>query len=263
MFYLVQNIRMCFGEIIKRFSEDIDITYDPGRKLSNKEYSRDIKKIEVSLSKRYKIEKINNERNDKNKASYVFFGKGKDEYIKLEIGASSKPHPKVLKKGIKSYIHEYLKYKEHFDDIEKYQMEEAEIYVLDMTRTFVDKLLAIRRHAYNGNIVNKARHIYDLVQLYNTNEIKEFLNNKKKFKELIKITKKSDGEYLKKRTNEIEYNPLGKFDFSRWKEKLDVNLKTRYEKLHEDILYQDYPLDFNEAMKVLLEIDNYLQDIEE
>lgn len=52
----------------------------------------------------------------------MFFGKGKDEYTKLEIDASSKSHPKVLKKGIKSYIHQYLKYKDYFDDIEKYQM---------------------------------------------------------------------------------------------------------------------------------------------
>ena len=67
------SLSKCYPGSIERFSEDIDLTYIPREELSNKQYDRDLKKVEKMMSQGGTIEKNEAERNDRNKSAYVFF----------------------------------------------------------------------------------------------------------------------------------------------------------------------------------------------
>ena len=78
-----------------------------------------IKKIEQTMTKGFSISKIKDERNKRNKSSFVWFDNEKHK-IKLEIGSSVRPDPYSLKK-IKSYIQEYLE-ENNPEDVEKFDL---------------------------------------------------------------------------------------------------------------------------------------------
>ena len=81
--------------------------------------------------------------------------------MKLEIGSSVRPHP-FSKKILKSYIHEQLEFIEAFDAIIEYQLVPVEINVLEIQRTFIDKLFAVKRHAICGTLSPNSLKFYSL-----------------------------------------------------------------------------------------------------
>ena len=99
------------------------------------------------------------------------------------------------------------------DVIEEYQLHEFYVNVLDIRRTFIDKLLAVKRHALCGTLENKVRHIYDVKKLMDRKDIRDFLQDKEQLKRILELTKETDIEYLEKRHSAIGYNPLGLFDY--------------------------------------------------
>ncbi|MDO5095970.1 MAG: nucleotidyl transferase AbiEii/AbiGii toxin family protein [Peptostreptococcaceae bacterium] len=258
------SLSKCFPNSIERFSEDIDLTYDPQEDLSDKHVERDLKSIEKILSSGFKVEKIIQERNPKNKSSYVWLSDENkdDEKIKLEIGASVRPHP-FSKKVIKSYIQEYLEYIQMHEEIEKLQLQSFEINVLHIERTFIDKILSVKRHALCGTLASKVRHIYDVVKLYSMDEIHDFMLQKDALKSIIQLTKQTDREYLSKRDLGKEYNPSDKYEFDKWREKFDKRVQKNYESLHETLLYTDKKQDFAKAIRVFEEINMVFDEIGE
>ncbi|WP_303978365.1 nucleotidyl transferase AbiEii/AbiGii toxin family protein [Streptococcus danieliae] len=133
-----------------------------------------------------------------------------------------------------------------------------------MTRTFLDKVLAVKRHAFNQDLLRKVRHIYDVVQLYEHPEIQNFLSDEATLKELLCLTKKTDQFYIGKRKNHIEgYNPDTPFAFESWKSLfIAPDIRKNYESLHEELLYTDVPQKFDEAIRVFEQIDSLLKQIE-
>lgn len=119
-----------------------------------------------------------------------------------------------------------------------------------MERTFVDKLMSVKRHAICGTIHKKVRHIYDVTRLFSLPEIKAFLNNADEVKRLVEITKQTDLYYLRKRNIGKEYNPVGEYDFDAWRHYLDDSVCVEYEKLHQELLYTNEKQNFGEAMAV-------------
>lgn len=253
------SLSKCYPGSIERFSEDIDLTF-LGMDKSDNYCDKQIKKIEKIMTNGHFIEKINEERNKRNKSSYVWFS-NRNTKIKLEIGSSVKPEPFSIK-TIKSYIHEYLE--THFPEyIEKYNLKEIKLNVLNIERTFIDKLLAIKRHAYCGTLSQKVRHIYDVIRLYEMENIKEFLNNKKDLKNIIRLTKNTDSYYLKKRKIAKDYNPLGVYGFDNFRIYFNDEIKKNYENLHKELLYTNKKQDFEYALTVLEKIDEIFKEIEE
>ena len=51
------SLSKCYTESIKRFSEDIDLTFIPKEQLSNNQYNKTLKKIENERSDRSKSSK--------------------------------------------------------------------------------------------------------------------------------------------------------------------------------------------------------------
>lgn len=257
------SLSKAYPNSINRFSEDIDLTYVPNEELSARQYDRNLKRIETIMSEGMNIEKIANERSDYNKSSYIWFSNEReDTSIKLEIGSTVRPDP-FSKRKVKTYIQEYLESIERNDIIEQNQMCVVNVNVLNIERTFIDKIMSIKRHAICGTLDKKVRHIYDVAVLYTHPTIKTFLENKNDLKKLIKMTKETDAFYFEKRNMISIYNPLEKYDFNKWKKYLDSNIKNRYETLHLDLLYTDKKQNFDYALQVLEKINNLFIEIDE
>ena len=175
------SLSKCYPNSIERFSEDIDLTF-LGMNKSDNVCEKRIKKIEQIITEGFITEKINSERNKRNKSMYVWFD-DKQKKIKLEIGSSVRPDPYSLK-TLKSYIHEYLE--DHLPQyVDIYNLQSVTLNVLGIERTFIDKLLSVKRHALCGQLSQKVRHIYDVTRLFAMIEIKQFLNNKEELKKIV------------------------------------------------------------------------------
>lgn len=254
------SLSKCYPGSIERFSEDIDLTY-LGMDESDKVCDRTIKKIEKIMTVGADIEKIDAERSNRSNSMLVWFG-DKSNRVKLEIGSSIRPAP-YSKKTLKTYIQEFLEERDGEEDIAKYELQEISLNVLNIERTFVDKLMSVKRHAICGTIDKKVRHIYDVTRLFELQEIKSFLEDKDELKRLIEITKNTDSYYLEKRNISKEYDSTGAYDFDSWEHYLDEQVRSTYENLHKDLLYTDDQQNFDNALNAFFEINDVLECIGE
>ena len=254
------SLSKCYPGSIERFSEDIDLTYIPEDGMTNKQIERKLKAIEKAMTAGADTEIIPEERNDRNKSIWFWHG-SRDSKIKLEIGSSVRPEPYGVK-TMKTYIQEYLENHGFNDVVVEYKLTEINVNVLNIERTFVDKIMSVKRHAICGTIKTKARHIYDVARLFGMQEIQDFLANKNELKRLMKLTKQTDSVYLEKRNIPENYDPTGAFGFALWKSEL-MTAKDAYEHLHEDLLYTDEKQNFDDAVSVFEKIDELLIQIGE
>lgn len=77
------------------------------------------------------------------------------------------------------------------DVIAEYELKEVVINVLAIERTFLDKVMSVKRHAICGTLGNKVRHIYDVTRLFQREDIQEFLKASEELKSLLRKTKDS------------------------------------------------------------------------
>lgn len=254
------SLSKCYPGSIERFSEDIDLTF-LGMELSDKACDKSIKQIEAIMTEGAQTDKITAERSNRSKSMYVWFANGENK-IKLEIGSSIRPDP-YSKKTFKSYIHEFLEEQGAEDDMQKFELASVTLNVLHIERTFIDKIMSVKRHAICESLDKKVRHIYDVTRLFTLPEIQTFLNNKAELKRLIQATKETDSYYLEKRGISKNYNPIEAYNFNFWKHYLNPQIRMRYESLHEDLLYTDEKQNFEDALATFVEIDSILKEIGE
>lgn len=254
------SLSKCYPSSIERFSEDIDLTF-LGMDLPDKECDKTIKKIETVMSAGAKTEKIGEERFPRSKSMWVWFD-NPAERVKLEIGSTVRPDP-YSRKQVRTYIQEFLDTRGDTEAIMQFELSAVEINVLDIERTFIDKLMAVRRHAICGTLNRKVRHIYDVVRLYQLPEVQTFLSEKEELKRLIKLTKETDSFYIGRRNTPVEYDPTGAYDFNSWQDRLDSAIQSIYESLHENLLYTDEKQDFQTAIKIFQRIDLLLHEVGE
>ncbi len=254
------SLSKCYPESIERFSEDIVLTF-LGMELTDKACDKAIKKIESIITVGAQTEKIPGERSNRSKSLLVWY-RSRNEKIKLEIGSNVRPDP-YSKKSFRSYIHEFLECHGGEEDIRKYGLEPVTLSVLHIERTFVDKLMSVKRHAICGTLANKVRHIYDVTRLFALPEIQAFLSDSQALSELLQKTKSTDSFYLQKRGIHESYNPLGAYDFASWKHHFDADIQRTYENLHHTLLYTDKAQNFNDAISAFTSIDRILQRIGE
>ncbi len=94
-------------------------------------------------------------------------------------------------------------------------------------------------------------------------EIKEFLENKRELKQIVKLTKETDSIYLEKRNVLEVYNSETPYDFLTWKDTFNKDIRKRYESLHQSLLYTNEQQDFDIAVQVFEEINERLDLINE
>ncbi len=254
------SLSKCYPGSIERFSEDIDLTF-LGMDLSDNICDKNIKRIEKIMTHGAQTNKIPEERSPRSKSMYVWF-ENEDNKIKLEIGSSVRPDP-YSKKTFKSYIHDFLEELGEEEDIKKYELTSVTLNVLNIERTFIDKIMSVKRHAICGSLDKKVRHIYDVVRLFKLLNIQDFLLNKSELKRLIQVTKETDSYYLEKREIPKEYNPKRAYDFNSWREQFTSEIRSRYETLHKDLLYTDEQQDFNDALNTFDALNQIFLEIGE
>ena len=254
------SLSKCYPGSIERFSEDIDLTF-LGMDLSDNVCDKSIKRIETVITEGAQTKKIPEERNPRNKSMYVWF-ENEVNKVKLEIGSSVRPDP-YSKKTLKSYIHEYLEDLGENEDIIKFELTAVTLNVLNIERTFIDKIMSVKRHAICGTLDKKVRHIYDVVRLFKLPNIQEFLLNKTELKRLVQVTKETDSYYLEKREIPKEYNPKSAYDFNSWREQFTSEIRSRYETLHKDLLYTDEQQRFDDALNTFEAINQIFLEIYE
>lgn len=258
------SLSKCYPGTINRFSEDIDLTFIPQKELGNKQYDKKLKQIEKVISAGFQMEKITSERNDRNKSSWVWF-EGEDRQtsqVKLEIGSSVRPDP-YEKRILQTYIQDYLESRGMNDVMEEFGLEPVSINTLGIERTFLDKIMAVKRHAYSGTLSQKARHVYDVTMLLERSEIQKFLADKTELKRLLELTKDTDSFYLSKRGIAKDYDPTGPYNFDAWRDRFDRTLQNNYEHLHETLLYTDEKQDFSRAVAAFEKINRIFSEIGE
>ena len=254
------SLSKCYPGSIDRFSEDIDLTF-LGMELSDKACDKAIKKIEAVMSVGAQTEKIPQERSDRSKSMYVWFGEPENR-VKLEIGSTIRPDP-YNKRTVKTYIHEFLESRDFTDDITRFELTPVEINTLNIERTFIDKIMSVKRHAICGTLDRKVRHIYDVTRLYQMPEIQTFLVDKDELKRLVQLTKETDSFYIGRRNISAEYDPTGPYDFPAWQRHFDAAIRSTYESLHETLLYTDEKQGFEEAIATFKRINTLLMNIGE
>ncbi|MGI6096076.1 MAG: nucleotidyl transferase AbiEii/AbiGii toxin family protein [Lachnospiraceae bacterium] len=259
------SLSKCYPGSINRFSEDIDLTFIPADDINNKKYSKVLKRVESTIASGFQMEKIESERNDRNKSAYVWpENENRDTCrVKLEIGSSVRPDP-FSKREMKTYIQEYLEREGMNDVIAEFELEAVLINTLDITRTFLDKVMSVKRHAICGTLMRKVRHIYDVTILFERSDIQNFLKDFESLKQLLILTKETDRFYLQKRNILEGYNPVGAYCFEDWKQYFtDDDIKRRYETLHEDLLYTSEKQNFDDAVHTFEKISEIFSVIGE
>ena len=258
------SLSKCYPGSINRFSEDIDLTFIPVEDMTNKKYSKALKRVEDTISAGFLMEKIEAERNDRNKSAFVWPENESKETcrVKLEIGSSVRPDL-FSKRSMKTYIQEYLEEKGMQDVVTEFDLQEVKVNTLDITRTFLDKVMSVKRHAICGTLPRKVRHIYDVTVLLDRSDIQDFLNDTERLKQLLKLTKETDSFYLQKRNISEDYDPLGAYAFENWKQYFNDEIRGRYETLHEDLLYTSNRQCFEKAIQAFEFISHLFTSIGE
>ena len=184
-------------KLIERFSEDIDLAVITKDQSAN-QIKNLLKKIESEILDENFTEIKDHPRTSKGsqfrktlhkypKIKMGNFGEA-DENIMLEINSFATPYP-FSKKEIVSYIAEFL-YKKSPKMVSEYALESFFVNVLDLRRTFCEKLSAVARASFENDadyavLKGKIRHLYDIYFLAQSDEIVAFLKDD----DFIKILK--------------------------------------------------------------------------
>ncbi len=215
-------------KIIKRFSEDIDLaiicTDEKGAELSGNKIKSLIKAVEASIVvpplESDDSHHLTSKGSKFRKTAHIYprnvkgdFGQVSDRLI-LEINAFANPDP-FQAMQVSTYVAQYFEsYNKSL--ISAYQLEPFSINVLDLSRTFAEKVMALVRACYESDeslneLKRKIRHVYDVSKLMKQSSIQDLLGNQKKFFALISAVQTDDqenqefqGEWSTKNLSEAE-----------------------------------------------------------
>jgi hypothetical protein len=190
-------------KIIERFSEDIDLAIIT-QGLGSNQIKKLIKKVESAILDDNFLEdkkhKLSSKGSEFRKTVHHYpkledgdFGHAIESII-LEINSFAKPYPFGLRE-ISCYIADFVLPRVP-NMLKEYQLESFKINVLDIRRTFCEKLSAVARASYESDkdfltLKEKIRHLYDIYFLMQKREIIEFLNSDE-FIKLMKIVRSDD-----------------------------------------------------------------------
>jgi hypothetical protein len=209
------SLSKCFG-YIERFSEDIDLVLlfqdsDSGNSLKKK--LKTISSIVAFEMEEVEIKDLTNKKGKIRKTAHAYlksfkgdFGQVRDNII-LESSYLGyfEPYQKSL---VNTFVYEMMLQSDQQDLIAEYEMEPFEILVLDPRRTICEKIMSLARFSNTkkpiADLKKKVRHIYDIHQLLQIAELRDYFNHSDFEKLLIKVaiddieSFKNNNEWLKK-----------------------------------------------------------------
>ncbi|MDY0100601.1 MAG: nucleotidyl transferase AbiEii/AbiGii toxin family protein, partial [Bacilli bacterium] len=170
------SLSKCY-DVINRFSEDVDLTIKLDNKKANYQIKKQFKNKIISSIENLGMVFLNplNVESKKNYNYYeVEFKKHFEStpeiipFIKIETITAYKPYP-CKKLLVSNYITKFLREIEEGEElIKKYELEEFEMNIQTVERTFIDKLFALCDYYLSKNYFRNSRHIYDIHMIWNS-----------------------------------------------------------------------------------------------
>lgn len=167
--------------LIKRFSEDIDLSIETDGKPTESE-RRQLKdnilsvigKLNLALENPEEIKsRMNFNVYTVNFPSVIATSFLKNTLI-VETAVFLKAYP-IVTMTASSFIYDYLSENGFGDFIRKYNLEPFSVNVQSAERTFIDKIYAIADYYLTDNLYEHSRHIYDIYKLYSAVKINDEL----------------------------------------------------------------------------------------
>lgn len=169
------SLTKCYGNMIQRFSEDIDLTYSLESGKPGDARKRRLKKAVTEAFDELGLEiyNLNETRSRKDYNCYRAVYKSiyapipavpNELVVETYVALLSFPTEKRM---ATNYIYQYLHEQGEHNIIATYSLEPFEITTQDIRRTLVDKVFALCDYYLLDKIHNHSRHIYDIYQLQN------------------------------------------------------------------------------------------------
>jgi predicted nucleotidyltransferase component of viral defense system len=159
----------CYG-IIDRFSEDVDLGLDTAKPTEGQRKKTKTAVLAAMDKLGLEISNLENTRSRREFNQYkvplpeIVTGISPDSLI-VETGLMTPTEPSQGGRVI-SFIGELLLAEDRLDALEKYELNQFDVEVVSLERTFVDKTFAIADYYLNGDIPERqSRHVYDLYKL--------------------------------------------------------------------------------------------------
>lgn len=172
------SLSKCYS-VIKRFSEDIDITILMKPSQIKNSVRKQLKQEILKAIEAVNFEHINQDdvRSRRDFNQYVIkypklyeASAPVNPYIILETIVAYEPYPCEAKK-VSNYIGDYLEETSNYKLLELYDLQGFNMLVQSIDRTFIDKLYAICDYHLVKNYTRYSRHIYDLHMIWNSGNL--------------------------------------------------------------------------------------------
>lgn len=264
-------------QLIERFSEDIDIVVVNSPGESNSKLDKKVKRVGKEVEEvlpEVKIEGITNKRGMIRKTAHGYnklyegeFGQVR-EHIILETTWFGNPEPWVHKE-VSSYISDMMKSKPDLQYlIQDYNMEAFEVRVLDIKRTFCEKIMSLVRFSRQEkpyeDLANKIRHIYDIHMLLKDNELEDFFENDD-FERMLNEVGEEDTVSFKNNNDWLSEHPAKALIFENSQETWD-KISSTYHREFKDLVIGELPSEdsiLETLNKVSLRLAEIRWDLEE
>lgn len=159
-------------QVIDRFSEDIDITFNEHIGESRRKKLKNVVLKGISTELGMPISNWNETQSDRDYNAYLFsyisvFGiedERMPQCVKLETALGSYSFPtKVVE--IQNYIGDYLEEKNRSDLAEQFSLSRFPMNLQSLERTYIDKVFALCDYYLQGKSKRYSRHLYDIYKL--------------------------------------------------------------------------------------------------
>lgn len=237
--------------VIKRFSEDIDLVVLHNEGESGNQLTKKIRRISAVVGKilpEVEVENITRKMGMNRKTAHAYekefagdLGQIRDVII-IEATWFGYFEPFAVR-SISSFVGEMMIEKGQEELAEKYGMEPFEVRVLEPTRTICEKIMSLVRFSYSkspiADLRKKLRHCYDLHQLLKTEEFAEFFASDEFSKMLLRVAN-DDVVSFRNNNSWLAHHPKEALIFrevdSTWKQ-----LATAYRGDFRNVVYGELP----------------------
>lgn len=269
------SLSKCYN-VIKRFSEDIDMVIVKNNTDTGNDLKRRLKEVTTIIDNSI-LDIVTDHPNTNKKGSirkivYSFpkvgvkgkYGEVKDD-ITLEVSHLGNFEPNVTK-SICSLIADYIKTTPNAALITQFGLEDFEVKALAVERTFCEKIISLVRFSHTENpladLSNKVRHTYDLTLLMKLDIIKDFVGSSS-FDTMLLQVAKDDDKAIPNDKNWLYKHPKEALIFSETKMVWNT-LKKVYtgSKFNELLIGKAKPPEENNVFETLQFLSKRIQEIE-
>lgn len=258
-------------DIIKRFSEDIDLVVLRKEGESNNKLTRKIRTISRVVSNvlpEIKIEGLTHKMGMNRKTAHSYIKEFQGDYgqvrdaIVVEATWLGYFEPYTTK-SICSFMGEMMINNGQNKIVKEQGLLPFNVFVLEPSRTICEKVMSLVRFSYSEDPItdlkNKIRHVYDLNQLLSEKELFTFFKSKEFENVLLKVAQ--DDVISFKNNNEwLKYHPVDSLIFGN-PEKVWNDLKSTYEFDFKNLIYGSFPKE-TDLLETLSQIKKRVSSIE-